>query len=202
MNQKHASRILIWLGFLLSLGAAGFAGVNAHEAVEASGCAEHVLLQMEDRIPETVIPATEYNSQIESLPEPLRDMKELEVDGISYVGILEIPALELILPVASHWSESNGKKAPCRFSGSVYQDDMILCAHNYRSHFGRLKSLSEGDYLTFTDVEGYSFPYEVISFEVLDGVSVEEMAYGAWDLTLFTCTSDGKARFTVRCKRC
>ena len=35
----------------------------------------------------------------------------------------------------------------------------------------------------------------------LPETAVEEMRAGEWDLTLFTCTYDGRARVTVRCIR-
>lgn len=37
--------------------------------------------------------------------------------------------------------------------------------------------------------------------EILDETAVEEMTAGEWDLTLFTCNYDGRARITVRCIR-
>ena len=37
--------------------------------------------------------------------------------------------------------------------------------------------------------------------ETLPETAVEEMRAGEWDLTLFTCTYDGRARVTVRCIR-
>jgi len=37
--------------------------------------------------------------------------------------------------------------------------------------------------------------------EVLKPWQVEEMTCAGWDLTLFTCTATGRARFAVRCVR-
>lgn len=37
----------------------------------------------------------------------------------------------------------------------------------YFSHFGHLKNLSQGDEITFTDVDGNMFGYEVIELETL-----------------------------------
>ena len=36
--------------------------------------------------------------------------------------------------------------------------------------------------------------------EVIDASGVEQMLSGEWDLSLFTCTTSGSARHTVRCK--
>ena len=69
----------------------------------------------------------------------------------------------------------------------------------YFSHFGHLKDLSQGDEITFTDVDGNMFGYEVIELETLSPFAIEEMTGGNWDLTLFTCTVGGQYRVTARC---
>ena len=130
---------------------------------------------------------------------PEMDMPEKEVDGQKYIGVLRIPALSLELPVISEWSYSGLKESPCRYIGSAYLNNMVIVAHNYFSHFGHLKNLSPGDEITFTDVDGNMFRYEVIELETLSPFAIEEMTGGNWDLTLFTCTVGGQYRVTVRC---
>ena len=127
------------------------------------------------------------------------EMPVKTVDGIEIVGILRIPALELELPIISQWSYPDLQTAPCRYSGSAYLNNLILCGHNYSSHFGRLKELREGDIITFTDMDGNLFTYEMAERETLMPTSIEEMTSGDWDLTLFTCTVGGQSRVTVRC---
>jgi len=105
---------------------------------------------------------------------------------------------ELELPVISTWSYKDLKSAPCRYNGSAYSHDLVLCAHNYVSHFGRLKDLHEGDTATFTDMDGNLFPYVMVERETLEPASLEEMCAGDWDLTLFTCTVGGRSRVTIR----
>lgn len=132
---------------------------------------------------------------------PNMDMPAVEVDGHDYIGVLEIPALELELPVMSTWSYPNLKIAPCRYTGSAYLDDMVIAAHNYSQHFGRLKELSGGETVIFTDADGNVFTYEVALVETLMPTDIEEMESGEWDLTLFTCTIGGSSRVTVRCEQ-
>lgn len=133
--------------------------------------------------------------------DPEMDMPVIQIDGRDYIGYLEIPALELDLPVMSEWSYPNLKISPCRFAGSVYLNNMVLCAHNYERHFGGLKNLTVGDAVRFTDAEGYVFDFSVAVLEQLEPYQGKEMASSEWDLTLFTCTLDGKHRVTVRCVR-
>ena len=59
-------------------------------------------------------------------------------------------------------------------------------------------TLKAGDTITFTDVDGNVFTYQMVERETLLPASIEEMESGDWDLTLFTCTVGGKSRVTVR----
>lgn len=131
---------------------------------------------------------------------PDMEMPTVEVDGNLYIGTLEIPSLELSLPVMSEWSYPKLKLAPCRYTGSAYQSNMVIAAHNYATHFGHLKNLEPGNSVFFTDVDGNRFSYEVGELEVLGPTDIEDMVDSGWELTLFTCTYGGKTRLTVRCQ--
>lgn len=127
------------------------------------------------------------------------EMPVKTVDGVDYVGVLNIPALELNLPIVSRWSYDALKHAPCRYSGTAYAGNLVICAHNYQAHFGRIKGLEIGEELCLTDAEGNEFRYAVAAVETLPPGAVEEMTAGEWPLTLFTCTVGGQYRVAVRC---
>lgn len=177
---------------------------ETHAQQTADAAAEEILEVI--RVERTEVSGEESSAAPETiLPEYVLDpdmaMPETEVDGTAYIGVLEIPACGLTLPVISEWSYAALKEAPCRYMGSVYSDDLILAGHNYRSHFGKLENLKIGDEIRFTDVNGNVFTYAVLDFESLNGAAVEEMEAGDWELTLFTCDYSGRRRFTVRCGR-
>ena len=66
----------------------------------------------------------------------------------------------------------------------------------------RNKSFLVSDHiLTFTDVDGNRFAYEVAELQVLPPSALEDMLSQDWDLSLFTCTLGGQTRLTVRCDR-
>ena len=144
---------------------------------------------------------SETASTPEPMPEPYKAMQTKMVNGQPYIGTLQIPALSLELPVIAEWSYPALRVAPCRYMGSVYQDNMILCAHNYSTHFGRLTELKVGDEAVFTDMEGNAYTYRMTAQEILPGTDPEAMEKGEWDLTLFTCTLGGKNRVTIRFAR-
>ncbi len=128
-------------------------------------------------------------------------MPQAEIDGYAYMGYLSIPQLNLELPVMADWDYSRLKISPCRYSGSIANDDLVIIAHNYTRHFGTLSELSENDKVIFTDMNGTSIEYEVAALDILSSDAVEEITSGDFDLTLFTCTYGGKNRVTVFCNR-
>lgn len=132
---------------------------------------------------------------------PLLEMPTMEINGISYIGVLMIPELELELPIISEWNYPRLQVAPCRYAGSAYQDDLVIAGHNYDAHFGRLRHLKPGDAVIFMDIDGNQFFYQVAEQLVLEPTAIEEMLSDEWDMTLFTCTFGGATRITVRCER-
>lgn len=126
-------------------------------------------------------------------------LPELEIDGTSYVGIIELPTLGLRLPVGATADDAALAHSPGRYTGSAYDGNLVIAGHSYRSHFGRLTSLQPGDLVVFTDILGNSFRYEVAMTEVLGPTDVSGMTESGYPLTLFTCTWDSSRRFTVRC---
>ncbi len=96
-------------------------------------------------------------------------------------------------------SDPNLKLAPCRYSGSAYLGDLVIAAHNYSQHFGRLKELRAGDAVIFTDADGNVFSYVVSELEQLAPDAAQQLQAGQWALSLFTCTVGGQYRVVVRC---
>jgi len=123
------------------------------------------------------------------------------IDSYGYLGIIMIPSLNLELPVMSEYDDDRLKIAPVRYYGSVYTNDLIICAHSYKTHFGNLGKLHQEDIIIFTDIKGKSYVYNVLEIEILEKDDIIEMIDNEFDLTLYTCTSDGNSRITVRCNR-
>jgi sortase A len=130
---------------------------------------------------------------------PQMEMHTLELDGNTYIGLLEIPDLGLSLPVMSKWSYSNLRFAPCRYRGSAYLGDMVIAAHNFKRHFGNIKNLRMGSTVVFTDMSNNKFKYTVSDIEVLSPTAVDDLATDERCLTLFTCNVSGSKRIVVRC---
>lgn len=206
MLKRIVGSILVLVGALLVLSAMALFGYNLWDDHRAQAEVDSVREQLAEVLEEVWAaqkPVGEEHSSEIVIPDhvlnPSMDMPAVEIDGQRYIGMVTIPALDLELPVMETWSYSQMKIAPCRYSGSVYLNNLIICAHNYAAHFGRLKNLQPGDAVLFTDVDGNQFRYQAVNIETLSGTAVEEMRSGEWALTLFTCTTNGQARVTVRC---
>ena len=193
--------VWIHLGLLLLAAALFLTAYNTMASHEAGETSRQVMEQLCQALPTESTAETEAPSVPEYLLDAAREMPVKTIDGKDYVGVLTIPALELELPVISQWDYAALKAAPCRYSGSLYQNDLIICAHNYSSHFGRLKNLREGDTVQFTDMDDNVYTYQVVGLETLNPTDVEGMESGDWDMTLFTCTVGGQSRVTVRFAR-
>jgi len=203
---------MISLGLLLIAAALFLTGYNMYDQARAGQTADLAVSSLEKQIPKEVLTVPGKDWQEEPLApgeieypdymlNPEMEMPVEEIDGVEYIGMLSIPVLELELPVISQWSYPGLKIAPCRYVGSAYLDNLVIAAHNYQSHFGLLKTLSQGDMITFTDMDGNVFRYEVAALETLAPTDIEGMVSEEYALTLFTCTLGGASRVTVRCDR-
>lgn len=210
--RRFAGTLLIILGFLCLLAAGLFVRFNYMTQENAGAQAKQVLMnleipretalmQPEDRILDAAAPTIVAEEIPDYVLNPEMDMPEKEVDGVAYIGALSIPSLEIDLPIISITTKSLLRIAPCRYTGTAYLDNLVIGAHNYSTHFGRIKNLSYGDLIEFTDMDGNLFVYRVADMEVLNPDQVEDLCSGQWPLTLYTCTVGGRTRVTVRCDK-
>lgn len=206
--KTDPGRIWINTGLLLLTAALFLWAYNGQESRRAGDSAQQVITELTQSLTQETEAGAEpegAEAPAVKMPEYLlddqREMPEKTIGGRDYIGVLSIPSLDLELPVLSRWSYPNLKVAPCRYSGSLYQNNLIICAHNYASHFGKLKTLQPGDTLLFTDMEDQVVTFQMVERETLEPDDEEAMTTGNWHLTLFTCTPGGQTRVTVRFER-
>ena len=207
MKRKFGILFII-IGILLILAALLLIGYNRYESQSASKASQSVLAVMQSTVEETTVPSAMEDVYVDHIDpydkeaaEIAAEMTEKEIDGEYYIGYLSIPILELELPVISEWSYPRLRIAPCRHFGSTKTDDLVIAAHNYESHFGKLKQLKAGDLLTFTDMDGEKILYEVQVIDVLQPDAVDAVKNSDFDLVLYTCTYGGESRVVVFCNR-
>ena len=186
---KKSGVILISLGAVLILAALLLFLYNRSEDRRAGQEAESLL--------EDVRSTMAANADPEPQEEPA---EEITYD---YAGVIAIPDLSLELPVIDQWSYARLKVAPCRQSGAAADGDLVIAAHNSKSHFGYLDRLEPGASVIFTDMEGTVYRYaveEIRQLEPEDAEDVSSVFSSEYPLVLYTCTPGGKARVAVFCR--
>ncbi len=197
MNKKGL--IILIAGLLCVAAAIGLFINNALASRHAEESAQKITEELEKKI-------SEENSGAENAfptDNPYREMPTVTVGGQPYIGILSVPESELTLPVLASFDYDSLQETPCLYSGSIYRKNMVIGAHNYDSHFGRIDSLSQGSRVIFTDTENHRYDCEVVSMETLKPDQNDELTkkFGNdWDISLFTCNYSGSARIVVRCR--
>lgn len=192
----------MFIGAALVIGALALFLYNQQEAQQAEASSVDVVTQLVEeleKVENPTVPMEYVGVPVEYLDPSAFIMTEVTINGHAYIGYLSMPALELEVPIMSGWNSAKLQIAPCRYYGSLLGRDLVLMAHNYPMHFGRIKELQIGDSVIFTDMDGIVTEYEVVGQDVLEPTAVEEMISGDYDLTLFTCTYGGASRITVYC---
>lgn len=208
--KKKCSRIFTIFGAMLLCAALFLVLYNLYQDKKSGEISHGILSELKQVISEQTLPGdyeSLYTMPSENLYDEYENSQEevniptVFIDGKEYIGYISIPELGIELPVTLEWNYENLRIAPCLYRGSAGTGDMIIAAHNYRSHFGNISSLNAGDNIIFTDAEGKIYYYEVVQSDLVDGYDVDSMLQGAgdsWNLTIFTCTLNGQSRVSVR----
>lgn len=206
---KKSGIIFVTMGAVLMLSALLLFLYNGYEERRAGQEAELLLDDIQSAIAEETdstmqpteveIDITENTEPTETLP---AEMPVVMIDGYEYIGYVSIPDLELELPVMAEWDYNRLKIAPCRHFGSSRTDDLVIAAHNYKTHFGSLSSLEIGAEVIFTDMDGIVNRYTLMKEpETLAPDAVDAVQNSGYDLVLYTCTPGGATRVVAFCDR-
>ena len=203
---KKAGIIFVTLGVVLILSALLLFLYNGFEDRRAGQQAESLMDEIHSAMAEETDPTTkptEIEIEITETQETLpAEMPVVMIDGYDYIGYISIPDLELELPVMAEWDYSRLKIAPCRHFGSSRTDDLVIAAHNYKTHFGSLSKLKSGAEVIFTDMDGIENRYVLMKApQTLAPDAVDAVQNSGYDLVLYTCTSGGATRVVAFCDR-
>ena len=218
-KKKRGGTLFILVGLILIGSAAGLTLYNIWDGERAACASADILekldaaLQEDPGEPSIASPVRTGSDEIQAQSEYADNsmyyqavMPVETIDGYDYIGILEIPSLSLRLPVMDHWDYERLRISPCRYSGSYYENDLVICAHNYQRHFSPVKSIGMGEDIYFITVDKVVYHYVVTNIETVAPTAVSQMteknpAGADWDMTLFTCNTGGQTRCAVRCAR-
>ena len=111
------------------------------------------------------------------------NMSTLSIDDINFVGIIEMPRYESVLPVCADWG--NLSDYPCRFSGSVYDRTMQVGGTSQKGQYDFYRDISVGDTVFFTDMEGNRYEYAVTDIKYENNADQNTLNRNDSALTLF-----------------
>ena len=194
-NLRRMLSVLLLVAGVAVLGLAGlFALQNEADANRAAADASALLVRTQA--------LQQAALQQQKAPKPYRDlataMADVQAQGL--LGTISIPVLGVELPVKSDYSFEGLKESPMRYQGDGGEiARLVLCAHNYKAHFGRIGELQPGDEVDLTAMDGTSYRLQVSEVFTIGAWGAENLQTGDWDLSLFTCTPSGKNRVLVRC---
>lgn len=186
MNRRRGKNKLIRLAIILLFfaifGAAGWWLYSGHQGNAKADSVMRTLYE--------IVPGLGADSDINTGAgrDPLA---AISIEGLDIVGVLEIPALNINAPVTSKdFSEEyfaswlNGSPVKGHFMVRGGKDDL----------FRRLAALKPGDRVTFTDIDGVRYKYEVTT-----QYHLKKWDEGENELQLCYETTDGDGYFVVGC---
>jgi len=168
--------------------------------------AQIVILNSED--PFEIIytkPATTIQTDNYAIPYEER----VTASGEKYhtIAIIEIPSIDVNLPILDHETEELLKISPCYFWGADPNQVGNFCVvgHNYRNKkfFSKVIYLEKDDEIMVTDLTGKKLTYIVYDKYVVEPDNVEstsQLTNGLKEVTLITCTNDSSKRVIVKAR--
>lgn len=189
--KKHRFPILLILGAALIFVSLALIAVSQIRAHIGSVRSQETVLKMGELLPERSegIPGVYPNS----------NMPILEIDGVDYVAMLEIPSLNIALPVADKWNPDKLFKAPARFSGSCYAHNLVIGGEDYAHQFSFCDKIDTGTHIVVTDMTGTQFSYTVSRVDRSKNAASQWLINTDYDLTLFCQDIYSMEYIAVRC---
>lgn len=185
------SKYLIILGILCILLSITLYIKNKYQELDTGKKSKEILDIIETKI--NVSDKEEIKSNTEDLV--------LNISGYDYIGVINIPSLNIKLPIMRETDYDRLAISPCKYYGNITTNDLVLCAHDYVNQFGKISNLKEDDIIIITDVLGNNYVYKVVLTEELNPTDITNMIESPFDLTLYTCSYGALKRITVRCNR-
>ena len=225
MNSKYSNilTILLVVVIIAILGIIGFLGYKYYTSEKLKGNAENFVDSFINESDENK-KKNETNSTI-SGDDLFSDIKPSEnnntsggdstassapkFEGYLTSGTIEIPATNIKLPILaqSELSKSALEKSVIEIYGNGLNQEgnTTIAGHNYRNgkFFSNNKKLNIGDKIYITDLTGTRLSYTIYNkYEAEENESdyMTRDTQGAKEISLSTCTDDGKNRLIIWAK--
>lgn len=110
-------------------------------------------------------------------------MSVLSLDGTDFIGILEIPRYDSVLPICANWG--NPIRYPCCLSGSIYDGTIQIGGTSQTGQYDFYREISVGDSVFFTDMEGNRYTLTVSNLRYEKHADASALQSCEASLTLF-----------------
>lgn len=113
------------------------------------------------------------------------DTAFISVDDTDFCGIIEVPSVKAELPIFGYWDKNKLPDYPCRFSGSIYNSDLIIGTSDRKGIFDFSDKLNIDDNILVTDVTGNRYTYFISDIKSSKKVSNDYFKELNFDLLIF-----------------
>ncbi len=175
---------LVVLSFALIVGLQIRTQIGANES-------RRVVTRMGELLPERTVGVPEISSN--------PNMPVLEINDVDYVALIEIPSLNLSLPVADAWNSQKLYNSPARFYGSCYDHSLVIGGADNSHQFSFCDKIDNGTVIIVTDMTGTQFSYTVSRVDRSKRAKSNWLISRDYDLTLFCRDTLSMEYVAVRC---
>lgn len=175
--KKHAGALLTAFGILLIIASAFLLFADKFQNKQEEKQGKEIIEQLEAVIPPLSRGVPNRNADAGA------GMAAVDIGGVGYIGILQIPVLGISLPVG----DSGASIAPNRISGNAKAQTLLI--NGSGSEYGKISDINEGDSVVLTDVRGNVWRYQVEAIRIA-ATDTDPVADEAAALTLTLKESD------------
>ena len=195
MKRSSKSKLrtaLTCVGIVLILSAVGLLVFSKISISRAHDNAQKIVSEMYSLMPEVTDGAPDERAN--------PSMPMLQLDGKNFVGIIEVPQFGTRLPIYGKWERSQVTKYPCRYTGSVYSDVLVIGGSDNEGQLDFVKEISNDDSVYITDTTGIRYKYTVYDINRTKDVSAEYLTKSDARLVLFARNTYSFDYTVIYCK--
>lgn len=190
-TRKFITSISTVVGVLLILSSVAVIAFSQFSLQKYANESKEIVAQINKLLPEKSIGCVEERSSY--------SMPVLEINGEDFIGLIDISGTERQLPICGLWNDESVKKYPCRYTGSAYDNTLIIGGYDNYEQFSIIKTLAIGQVVKITDVFGSVFAYTVKSIDVSPQATEEKLKNNKYNLSLFVKDMETNNYIIVRC---
>ena len=167
MKGKRLTFFLFLLGSALLISAVGYFVFMRYSIGQNAKNAKDTVQTLYSLMPSITVGTPNEKANV--------TMSSIEVNGESFVGIIEIPAYESSLPICGAWNRDKISRFPCRYLGSVYDGTLVIGGSDNDGQFDFIGQISNEDTVYIIDTLGVRYTYSVTSIRRIDDASTENI---------------------------